>query len=278
MGEMEEINDKIKESGAKPKRKLGKKGKITVIGVVGIIAILIGAVLYVTFTAPPPEKYWKPDKEFTMPDVNSNHISGSYVLDRMRDDKVHHINDFVEAETTNLSYRLALEVNISKYAADIDGTGELWIQPYLYAERVGNTSYRIKELVFHFSYGDDRNVSYVSMDWRKLGAKNLYFDVTPGKYSGPYGIYDNKLDSDWMNYYRIVGVNKDGKDIKDCGFTFPMRMLFFDGYPNWTNHTITFTATLYYGKYMQGWLGDSWEDVYELSTSVVIYVVPEGGE
>ena len=61
MNEMEEI---IKESGAKPpKRKIGKKEKITIIATVLVIAILIGAYVAMILTAPPPEKYWKPEKE-----------------------------------------------------------------------------------------------------------------------------------------------------------------------------------------------------------------------
>ena len=277
MGELEEINDKIKESGAKPKRKLGKRGKITVIGVVGIIAILIGAVLYVTLTAPPSEKFWKPQNEFTMPTEDWNKVRENYLLERGNSD-VDPLNKTIGNFIKNDKFVVYLKEDLKRYDAHNDGTGELWIRPYLYAERMEDTSYRIKELVFHFSYGDDRNVSYVSMDWRKLGAKNLYFDVAPGKYKGPYGTYDNKLDSNWMNYYRIVGVNKEGEDIKDCGFTFPMQLLFFDEYPNWTNHTITFTATLYYGKYVHGWFGSEWQDMHELSTFVEIYVVPEGSE
>ncbi len=274
MTEIEEINDKIKESGAKPKRKLGKGGKIAIIGVVIVIGIFIGAYLAVTLTVS-QEKFWKPQNEFTMPTEDWNKVRENYLLERGNSD-VDPLNKTIGNFIKNDKFVVYLKEDLKRYDAHNDGTGELWIQPYLYAGRIGDTSYRIKELVFHFSYGDDRNVSYLSMDWRKLGAKNLYFDVTSGKYSGPYGTYDNKLDSDWMNYYRIVGVNKDGEDIKDCGFTFPMQLLFFDEYPNWTNHTITFTATLYYGKYVNGWFGSGWQDVHELSSSVEIYVVPEG--
>ena len=274
MSEMEEINDKIKESEAKPKRKLGKKGKIVIIGTVVVIVIIISAMLYTTLSAP-PEKYWKPKSVFAMPDIDWNNINGSYILERTAVDN-DGFKGYIGAKDENTIFSVKIIIKISSYDYDPNDYDSLWIYPYLYAERIGNTSYRIKELVFHFSYGDDRNVSYVSMDWRKLGAKNLYFDVTPGKYKGPYGTYDNKLDSDWMNYYKIVGVNKDAEYIKDCGFTFPMQLLFFDEYPNWTNHTIIFTATLYYGKYVHGWFGSGWQDVHELSTSVVIYIVPEG--
>ncbi len=143
---------------------------------------------------------------------------------------------------------------LKSYDADSDGTGSLWIHPYLYAERIRNTTYRIKELVFQISYEYGKNESNVILESSKMRVKNLYF---------PYDI----------NYYKIEGVNKDAEDIKDCGFTFPMQLLFFDEYPHWTNHTIIFTAILYYGH--PSLFG--WQDVHKLSTSVEIYIVPEGG-
>ena len=60
----DEVEEIVKESGAKsPKRKMGKKRKIAIIATVLVIAILIGAYVAMILTAPPPEKYWKPEKE-----------------------------------------------------------------------------------------------------------------------------------------------------------------------------------------------------------------------
>ncbi len=257
MNELEEIIDKIKESPQRSKKKLGKKGKI-IISVVSVIAILIGAILYVTLTAPLSEKYWKPHEGFTMPNVDWRSIKDSYLLERGKNDidpLNKRIGNFVEDD----KFIVYLYVDLKSYEAHSDGTGALWIHPYVYAERTGKTTYRIKELVFQISYEDGKNESNVFLESSESRIKNLYF---------PYD----------MNYYKIEGVNKDAKDIKDCGFEIPMKLYFFDEYPNWINYTITFTATLYYGKYVEGWIGSGWQDVHKLSTSVEIYIVPEGGE
>ncbi len=269
MSEMEEIKERIKESEGKlPKRKIGKRGKIAILGTVIVIVILIGA--YLTITLPPlQEKYWKPDREFVMPNVDWNKTNSSYVLGRGLND-IDPLTQVIGNKVSKNKFIISFIISLIRYDAHTDGTGDLWLQPYLYAEKNRSSEYRIKELEFHFSYGNDRNVSYWSIDWCKLKAKNIYLDVTPIK-SGPYGPYYTKLDSDWDNQ-KIVGVNKDAKDIKDCGFSFPMQLSFFDKYPHWTNHTITMSATLYYGH--PTLLG--WQDVHELRTSVKIYVVPWG--
>jgi len=76
-----------------------------------------------------------------------------------------------------------------------------------------------------------------------------------------------------MDNFRIIGENKNGEDIKETGFSFPMSLLFYDTYPHWYNHTITFTVTAYYGQ--PSLLG--WTDMHELKTQVVLKIVP-GGE
>ena len=278
MSEIEEIKEIMRESGAKPpRRKIGKRGKIAIVATLVVIAILIGVYVALLLTAPPPEKYWKPQKEFAMPEVDWNAISSRYVLQRGNDGIIHHIGKIIGSIKIQ-NFKMVFLINITNYAADTDGTGGLDLVVYLYSQKREDVNYQIKSLEFKFDYGNDSNVSYLSITWSRLAAKNLYFDVTPGKYSGPWGTYDNKLDYEWMDNFRITGVNKDGNDIKEAGFSFPMKLAFFDKYPHWYNHTITFTAILEYGKYVQGWLGSGWQDVHRLSTSVEIYIVPQGGE
>jgi len=266
----DEVEEIVKESGAKsPKRKMGKKGKIAIIATVLVIAILIGAYVAMIFMAP-SEKYWKPEKEFKMPAVDWNKVNSSYTIIRSHNGLIHHLRKSIGIKQINI-FKIYFIINITKYAADIDGTGYLDLVIYTQAQKVKDCDYKIKSLEFKFDYGNDSNVSYLSLTGDKIAAKNLYFDVTPRK-------YNTKLYYEWMDNFRITGENKNGEDIKEAGFSFPMKILFFDTYPHWYNHTITFTTILEYGKYVHGWFGTHWEDVHKLSASVVIYVVPEGGE
>ncbi len=278
MSELEEIKDKIKESGAKSKRKLGKKGKIAVIGVVWIIAILIGAVLYVTLTAPPPEKYWKPEREFTMPNIDWGVVKNSYTVKRTMYDQDGTqgpiINQTIGSEKSDGFFKVCLAVKIMDYTYrphnfDIIGTSF----SLCFLKLGGN--YIVKELIFKFKPSDN-DVRTPSFDDHYFAAKNLYFTADTGNYPTPYGTVSDRMDYELWTLHQIRGINKDKKDLKEGGFSNSFQIDLFDEYPNWTAHTITFTATLYYGKYVQGWFGDNWEDVHELSTSVVIYVVPEG--
>ncbi len=276
MSELEEIKEMMRESRAKPpKRKIGKRGKIAMVVTVLVIAILIGAYMALALTAPSPEKYWKPKREFKMPNVDWNSTNSSYFLSRVHDGTIHHLGKLIGVRKIQ-NFGLYLIINISKYAADTDGSGDLYLQVNLHSTIFLKTHNEIKSLEFKFDYGNDSNVSYLSLTWNKLAAKNLYFDVTPGRYTGPWGTFDNKLDYEWMDNFRITGVNKNGKDIKDAGFSFPMQLLFFDTYPHWYNHTIRFTAILEYGEYVHGWFGVHWQNMHELRTSVVLYVIPEG--
>ncbi len=279
MDEIEKINDKIKESGAEPKRKLGKKRKITVIGAVGIIAILIGAVLYVTLTAPPPEKYWKPEREFTMPNVDWGVVKNSYTVKRTTYDQDGTqgpiINQTIGSEKSDGSFKVMLVVRIKDYGYLPENPDEIHIMFYISFVKLKG-DYITKEIILKYKPSD----SYVrtpSFDGHYFASKNLYFTADTGNYPTPYGTVSDRMDYELWTLHQIRGINKDKRDLKEGGFSNSFQMDLFDEYPNWTAHTITFTATLYYGKYVHGWFGDSWEDVHELSASVVIYVVPEGG-
>jgi len=266
----DEVEEILKESGAKsPKRKMGKKGEIAIIATVLVIAILIGAYVAMIFMAP-PEKYWKPEKEFKMLDVDWSIIKSSYVVERTTYDQDVSNRSIGQSNGNSMFLIRILEV-LGSYDYDPSDYDSLWIYPYIYSEKISDSNYKIKSLEFKFDYGNDSNVSYLSLTEDKIAAKNLYFDVTPRK-------YNTKLYYEWMDNFRITGENKNGEDIKEDGFSFPMKILFFDTYPHWYNHTITFTTILEYGKYVHGWFGTHWEDVHKLSASVVIYVVPEGGE
>lgn len=278
MNEIDEINDMIKESEGKiPKQKLGKKGKIIVTATLVVVGILIGSYAAITLTAQSAEKYWRPERDFTLPIIDWNWVNSSYITSRTNTGTEYILNTTLGNKHQTNGCSIILLINIIRYMAHKDGTGYLDLNVYIYSRNERNDDYQIKSLEFKFDYGNDTNVSYLSLTWSKIASKNLYFDITPSKYSGPWGTYNNKLDYEWMNNYRITGVNKDGKNIKEAGFSFPMRLLFFDKYPYWYNHTITFTAILEYGKYVNGLFGSHWEDVHKLSASAIIYIVPEGG-
>ncbi len=269
MSEMEEINDKIKESGAKQKRKIGKRGRIIVISSITVIAILIGAIFYVTLTSP-PEKYWKPDKEFTMPNVDWSSVKNNYTVKRTHYNDINGtvINQTIGSEKSNGKFRVELVVNIQDYTyrpKNFDIIGTIF---YLSFTKMSG-DYRVKELVFHYEFGDDK-LSTNGLDYYYAATKNLYFTADEGNYHG----YTYRINYEWWVLQELRGINKDAKDIKDGGFCNDFQINLFDSYPHWTNHTITMSATLYYGH--PSLLG--WQDVHSLSTSVVIYVVPEGGE
>ena len=276
MNEIEEIKDKIKETGDKPKRKLGKKGKITVIGVVIVIGILIGAYLAVTLTAS-QEKYWKPEREFTMPNMEWGNISSSYVLHRKITQTYYlPINQTIGSEKSDGFFKVEIVMDICCYLYTPSDFDSIRTSFYVSFTKLGG-DYIVKELVFKYEPSDS-DVRTPSFDDHYFAAKNLYFTADTGNYPTPYGTVSDRMDYELWTLHQIRGINKDKKDIKEGGFSNSFQIDLFDEYPNWTNHTITFMATLYYGKYVEGWFGDSWEDVHELSTSVVIYVIPEGGE
>ena len=277
MDEIKEIKEQIKESGAKQKRKIGKRGRIIVISSITIIAILIGAIFYVTLTSPPPEKYWKPEREFRMPVVNWSDIKNNYTVKRTHYNDINGtvINQTIGSEKSDGFFKVCLAVKIMDYTYrphnfDIIGTSFS-----LCFVKLGG-DYTVKELIFKFKPSDS-DVRTPSFDDHYFAAKNLYFTADTGNYPTPYGTVSDRMDYELWTLHQIRGINKDKKDIKEGGFSNSFQIDLFDEYPNWTNHTITFTATLYYGKYVQGWLGSGWQDVHELSTSVVIYVIPEGG-
>ncbi len=280
MSEIEEIKDKIKESGAKPKRKMGKRGKISIIGVVGIIAILIGAVLYMILAAPPPEKYWKPEREFTMPNIDWSGVKNSYTIKRTTYDQDGTqgpiINQTIGSEKSDGFFKVEIVMDICCYLYTPSDFDSIRTSFYVSFTKLGG-DYIVKELVFKYEPSDS-DVRTPSFDDHYFAAKNLYFTADTGNYPTPYGTVSDRMDYELWTLHQIRGINKDKRDIKEGGFSNSFQIDLFDEYPHWVNHTITFTAILYYGKYVKGWFGSGWQDVHELSTSVVIYVVPEGGE
>ncbi len=66
----------------------------------------------------------------------------------------------------------------------------------------------------------------------------------------------------------IRGVNKEKVNVKQDGISEKAEIEI----NTWTNHTITLTATLYYGH--PSLLG--WTDIHELKTQVVLKIVTEG--
>jgi len=159
-------------------------------------------------------------------------------------------------------------VELRSYSYDPYDYDMLKTVPELYAEKIGG-NYVVKELVFHYNFGDDK-LSTTSIIYHDFKAKNLYFLATEGNFDG----YAEKISYEWWKLHQLRGINKDAKDIKECGFSWDFQIDMDDEYPHWMNHTITLSATLYYGHPTVF----GWQDVHRLSTSVVIYVVPEGGE
>ncbi|AGB04773.1 hypothetical protein AciM339_0899 [Aciduliprofundum sp. MAR08-339] len=277
MSEIEEIKEQIKEAGTKsPKRKIGRRGKIAIVATLVVIAILIGVYVALLLTAPPPEKYWKPQKEFTMSEVDILNLNSTYTLHRKITETYYlPINQTIGSEKSNGDFRVEIAVVVKDYSYYPHGADEVHTMFYLSFTKLGG-DYRVKELIFKYEPSDD-DVRTPSFDDHYFAAKNLYFTADVGTYPTPYGPVYDRMDYELWTLHQIRGINKDAKDIKDGGFSNSFQISLYDSTNSGKNHSITFTAILEYGKYVQGWLGSGWQDVHRLSTSVVIYIVPEGG-
>ncbi len=273
MSEIEEIKEQIKEAGTKPpRRRIGKRGKIAIVATALVIAILIDA--GVAIVTAPKHKYTKPDNKFVMPDVDWNTLKSSYVVKRTLYNDISGtvINQTIGSKKSNGDFRVEIVVNICCYIYTPHYSDSIRIGFYVSFKKLGG-DYRVKELIFKYNMSDEEVVAQRT-PLVYVHSTNLYFMMDP--YKTP--AYENTVDYEWIVFHRRRGINKDAKDIKEGGFSNNFDIYLYDEYPHWYNHTITLSAILVYGKYVQGWLGSGWQDVHELSTSVMIYVVPEGGE
>ncbi len=273
----------IKESGAKPpKRKIGKQGKIAIVMAIVMVGILIGAYLALTTPAPPPEKYWKPEKEFKMPTVDWSAMKSSYVVERKHYDDINgtNINQTIGSKKSDGNFEVEIVVPISHYTYVPTDFDSVVTSFYVSFTKLGG-DYTVKELIFKYHMSDNYTRT-PSFNYHSFAAKNLYFTADTGVYPTPYGAVGSRFDYEWWALHQVRGINKDVSNIDTGGFSSVFQIFcqasLYDQYPHWENHTVTFTAILEYGKYVHGWLGDHWEDVHTLDTSVKLYIVPEGGD
>ena len=276
MKEIEEIKGRIRESGAKPpKRKIGKKGKIAIIMTVLVIVILLGAYIALTLTAPPPEKYWKPQREFQMPYVNWNTLNSSYVIERRITPTYYlPINQTIGSKKSDGNFKVEIVVKVIDYTYRPHNSDIIGTMFYVSFTKLGE-DYRVKELLFKYEPSDD-DVRTPSFDDYYFAAKNLYFTADVGNYPTPYGSVSDRMDYELWTLHQIRGINKDVKNIKDGGFSNSFQIsLYDDSTTSGKNHNITLHVILHYGKYVHGLFGEHWEDMHTLDTYVKIYIVPE---
>jgi len=264
MVENEEVEEWLKETGAKRKRKLRKREKWMIIGAVLITGIIAGAYIAMVLTAP-TEKYWKPNG-FKMPAVDWSTVKDSYTVQRTLYDQDGQqgplINQTIGSERSDGRFRVEIAVKVKDYCYypnDTDGVSTVF---YVSFSKLGS-DYRVKELVFKYRQSDE-NVSLMLTN-DPFFAANLYFTW-------------DKFDYEWRSLHEIRGINKDAQDIKEGGFSTDFEICLYDEYPHWSNHSVTMTAVLKYGRYVNGLFGSRWEDVHTLQASVILYIVPEGGE
>ncbi len=260
-------DDTIKKLREERKRKVRKRFVIGISSAVIIIIIISAYAFYDSVQ----DTYWKPDKVMKIPSVNWNAVNDSYVVKRKYyNDEINGtiINKTIGDEKSNGKFRVCILTKIKSYVYRPGEDDILSTVPEVFAEKVGG-DYVVKELVFHYDFGDGY-LSTTSIMYHNFEAKNMYFLATEGNFDG----YAEKISYEWWVLHQLRGINKDAKDIKECGFSWDFEIDMDDEYPHWVNHTITLTATLYYGHPTIF----GWQDVHKLSASVVIYVVPEGGE
>jgi hypothetical protein len=278
MSELDEIKERMKEAGVKPKRKLRKREKWMIIGVVLIIVILLGAYIAMVLTAP-TEKYWKPDNNFKMPAVDWSTMKSSYVVERTTYDQdgtqSPPINQTIGSKKSDGNFEVEIVVNVYCYIYTPHNFDSIRTMFYVSFTKLGG-DYRVKELVFKYepSDSDVRTPGFYADD---LAAKNLYFTAEVGNYPTPYGSVSERMDYELWTLHQIKGINKDMRDIKDGGFSKSFQIDLYDPTTSGKSHNITFHAILHYGKYVHGFFGENWEDVHTLEARVMLYIVPEGG-
>ncbi len=279
MNEIDEINDMIKESEGKiPKQKLGKKGKIIVTATLVVVGILIGSYAAITLTAQSAEKYWRPQKEFSMPNVDWSTMKNSYVVERKHYNDINGtvINQTIGSKKSNEYFKVEIVVKIIDYLYRPQDYDEILTKFYVSFKKLEG-DYRVKELVFKYEPSDE-DVRTLSFDYSYFTAKNLYFSKDVGTYPTPYGLVSNRMTYELWTLHQIRGINKDVRDIKEGGFSNVFEILLYDPTMSGKSHNITFHAILHYGRYVRGFFGSYWEDMHTLDAYVKIYIVPEGGE
>ncbi len=264
---LEEENDEtIKRLKYERKRRIMKRVAIAMVAIV-IVGILIAAY---SFYEASQDTYFRPEGTLNKPDVNWGQMNDSLIVKRVTYENIsgYSINKTIGSEKSDSNFKVELREYVANYEY-VPGGGperidEIASSPLLYVEKIGNNNYEVKELIFKYKF-NDYEIEALTGDY--INAKNLYFLSTEGNFDG----YSDKIEYEWRELHQLRGVNKDAKDIKECGFTFEMDFLMFDDVP-FMNHTITLTATLYYGHHTIF----GWQDVHSLSADVKIYVVPEG--
>ncbi len=271
-----DINKKLSKQNRK---NFSRNRKIAIIGTLVVITILIGVYIAFTVTAT-QEKYWKPQKEFQMPDVNWSAMKSGYILKRnvlnlSSNNNPEMINQTIGSENIDGDFKVEITVDICCYIYIPNGFDSIRTSFCIsFTKLSGN--YIVKDLIFKYDPSDG-DVRTPSFDDYYFAAKNLYFTADMGNYPTPYGTVSDKMDYELWSLHRICGINKDEVDIKNGGFSNSFQIDLYDSTTSGENHSITLHAILHYGKYVHGLLGANWEDVHTLDANVVIYIVPEKG-
>ncbi len=207
--------------------------------------------LYSTLSVP-PEKYFKGNGDFFPPQVDWSNISDSYALYKKDyNSSYFQINRTIGSVNENGIFSVKIVVNID-YLDLVNN--KILIDIYAWFDEI-QEKYIVKDFIFKYKLSDG-NVGLLGTGHPFKTGNQLYY-------------YVENMSSYEYNYVLpyIKGINKEKVDVKQDGISEEAEVEI----NSWTNHTITLTATLYYGHPTM--LG--WQDVHELSTSVKIYVVSE---
>ena len=267
MGEMDEIMDRMKETKHKRvRKKLSEKGFAMIAGTVIVFLLLIGTYIAVAINQ---DTYWKPEQvlESSIEPTTISGLNNTYVFVRTSyDQKI--INRTIGDIYQNNQFTIIIIIVIKGYTYYPDEMDELRLYSTIYGLKNTNKGdYRIKELIFHYKWSD-RYLDTTTIHHYSLRAKNLYFLATKGEFDR----WSYKIDYEWAELHQLRGINRDADDIKEAGFGLEFQVNLYDDYPNWTNHTVTLTATLVYGKPTIF----GWQDVRTMSTEVRIDIVNGG--
>ena len=138
-----------------------------------------------------------------------------------------------------------------------------------WAERLSG-DYILQKLVISYKYGSEKEYNFTGIEYTDTAdfeGANLYFNLAKN-----HDPYEDDLWWNWYTMHKMVGVNKDKKDADFYGVSFPIEIHLRNTLSLNLTHIIIFTVTAYYGH--PSLLG--WSDMHELSTQVVLKIVPEG--